>query len=146
LCQQAAAAGEDPNRVARHLAGADGAAVLVLHSTSWRWEPPGVVVLTYVAVVEDLGPDLDVLVNPLVVTSGHPLRPRPDGLHEHHVVTHAVRNLAFLAARDQSWPPWPPTGNTATNSPPWAALPGVTATTTFEQAHPGPEDATGPTV
>jgi hypothetical protein len=64
----------DPDRTAASLCGLlgsplDGAAVL--HSTSWRWEPPGVVVLTYVCC-----PD------PAPQAHGTLLRPGSD--HDHH--------------------------------------------------------------
>lgn len=73
----------------------------VLHSTSWRQEPEGTVVLSYAA-LPDPHPQLAAtpLTGPAIVCSGDPLRPAPDGLHAHHVAAHAVRHLADLAGRD----------------------------------------------
>ncbi|MGD9529963.1 hypothetical protein [Pseudonocardia sp.] len=72
----------------------------VCHSTSWRHEA-GTVVLTYAA-LPDPRPGLPAatLDAPAVLCSEDPLRPAPAGLHGHHVVAHAVRHLAYLAAHD----------------------------------------------
>lgn len=92
------AEGETPDDVALLVAGDHPT---VSHSTSWRYEPPGLVVLTY-AVLPD--PDTDVaavpLVGPAVVCSGNPARPTPANLHGHHIAAHAVRHLAYLARHD----------------------------------------------
>ncbi len=71
------------------------------HSTSWRQERPGVLVLTY-ASLPDLCPDepAEPLGAPLVVSSGQPLHPSPQRLRSSHVAAHAVRHLADLALRD----------------------------------------------
>jgi hypothetical protein len=77
-----------------------------------------------------------VLVDPVIVTSGDPLRPRPDGLHDHHVVAHAVWHLAVLAQRD---PVVGAVAADAAHGPLFAALAGaagVMPTATFAQAHP----------
>lgn len=139
LTQQAAAPAEDPDRVAHRLAGRS----VVVHSTSWRWDPPGAVVLTYAAVAEQPVAQAEVLVDPIIVTSGDPLQPRPDGLHDHHVAAHAVWHLAVLAARD------PVMGAVAADPAhqdlfaAMAQTARVTPTATFEQAHPGSAAATG---
>lgn len=139
LTEQAAAPGEDPDRVARRLAGRSA----LVHSTSWRWDPPGVVVLTYAAVALEPVGQADVLVDPVIVTSGDPLRPRPDGLHDHHVVAHAVWHLAVLATRD---PVVAAVAADPAHQGLFAAMArtaGVTHTATFEQAHPDSAAATG---
>lgn len=132
LTQQLAAPGEDPDHVARRLAGP----VVLVHSTSWRWDPPGVVALTYAAVGEEAQDEVNVLVDPVIVTSGDPMRPRPDGLHDHHIVAHAVWHLVAIATRD-------PVVGTVAADPRYQDLfaamahaAGVMPTATFEQAHP----------
>jgi hypothetical protein len=142
LSQQAAAAGEDPDRVARRLAG-HGSPPALVHSTSWRWDPPGVVVLTYAAAGGEPVGQVDVLDDPVIVTSGDPLRPRPDGLHDHHVVAHAVWHVAVLAARD---PVVAAVAADPEHRDLFAAMAraaGVMPTATFQQAHPGTATATG---
>jgi hypothetical protein len=71
------------------------------HSTSWRHEGRGVLVLTYAA-VPDPATDLaaEPLGSPLVVSGGGALRPTPSDLDAAHVAAHAVRHLADLAERD----------------------------------------------
>ena len=71
----------------------------VLHSTSWRYEA-GRVVLTYAALPAAAGDDTLPLEDPAVLSSGDPTAPAPPALHLHHVVAHAVRHLAQLAAHD----------------------------------------------
>lgn len=89
-----------PDRVAASACG-DVDRVRVLHSTSWRHVVGEGVVLTYVAVPDpDPAAHATDLVAPAVVSSGDPLRPTPDELHQHHVAAHAVRHLAELAGRD----------------------------------------------
>jgi len=99
----AEAAGEDDlDRRAHALAGAlDGAAGAVLHSTSWRAERPGRLVVTYAA-LPDPEPDLPAvpLLAPAVVVGSTALTPSPPDLHAHHVAAHAVRHLADLVERD----------------------------------------------
>ena len=136
LAEEWAAGGQDPDRVARGLAAGQGTPVLV-HSTSWRWEPPDSVVLTYVAVIDASVADLTPLQDPVIVTSGDPLRPRPDDLHDHHVVAHAVWHLAVLAGRD-------PAITSLAGDPAHrrlfqeiTAAAGQMPTSTYAQAHPG---------
>lgn len=89
--------GEPPDVTARRVAPTG---VEVLHSTSWRYEPEGVVVLTYVAAPVPVTPGMRRLVEPSVVCSGDPLVPGPDQMHAHHVVAHGVRHLSDLLDRD----------------------------------------------
>lgn len=80
------------------------------HSTSWRYEEataqgPTVgptlgptVVLTYAALPsKKIGRPVEAAP---VMASGDPLRPTPPGLHEHHVVAHAMRHLIDLSTSD----------------------------------------------
>lgn len=95
--------GSCPDDVAAALAGVDrpGSLVGVLHSTSWRHEARGGLVLTYAALPDpDLTAPATALTSPSVVASGDPLRPSPDLVHAHHIAAHAVRHLADLAERD----------------------------------------------
>lgn len=89
---------ERPDNAALDLARAEDGAVC--HSTSWRYQD-GDVVLTY-AVVPDPQPSRPAvaLTAPSVLSSSDPLRPTPADIHEHHVVAHAVRHLAYLANTD----------------------------------------------
>ena len=90
-------AGSAPDDRAVALAGcSDG----ICHSTSWRLEPPGTLVLTYAALPDPDPAGARALEEPCLVTSGDPLRPAPVVLHAHHVVAHAVRHLVDLADRD----------------------------------------------
>jgi len=74
------------------------------HSTSWRYDSSGAVVLTYLVTIEDgdVG-DLDdsywleLLATDLsLASSGDPRQPQPQHLTERHVLSHAIRHLAFL--------------------------------------------------
>lgn len=73
----------------------------VCHSTSWRSDGPGRLVLTY-AVLPDPAPDqpAEPLIVPEVVAGDDPLKPAPGALDATHVAGHAVRHLADLAHRD----------------------------------------------
>lgn len=91
--------GEDPDAGALRIVGTS--APELCHSTSWRFERPGTVVLSY-AVLPDPQPGEPALPlrSPSVLCSGDPGRPTPPVLHAHHVVAHAVRHLAYLAEHD----------------------------------------------
>ena len=129
-------AGRDPDSVARTCVDPT-ATMLAVHSTSWRWQPPGTLVLTYAALLEHTELALRPLDDPVILTSGDPLRPRPTDLHDHHVVAHAVWHVAMLAERD------PVFARLATHPQhrqlfdALRAAAAQTPTTTFEQAHPG---------
>ncbi len=92
----------DLDGVALDLAGPlDGPAGAVLHSTSWRVERPGRLVVTYAALPDpEPGRPAVPLREPAVVVGATALRPSPQTLHAHHVAAHAVRHLADLAERD----------------------------------------------
>lgn len=77
----------------------------ICHSTSWRYETTGpfhtaAVILTYAALPCPLLPDAKPVEAAPVMASGDPLRPTPPGLHQHHVVAHAMRHLVGLAESD----------------------------------------------
>lgn len=94
---------QEPDALALGIAGIAGAAPewTVSHSTSWRCDPSGAVVLTY-AVTPDPDPHHPAvaLTTAGVLCSGDPLRPGPPALHVHHVAAHAVRHLSELATSD----------------------------------------------
>lgn len=89
----------------------------VVHATSWRFEDAGHLVLTYGALPCPLDHDDNVLHGTGILCSTDPLRPAPAGLHQHHVVAHAARHLAYLAEHD-------PTVSNAAGAAPdaWSAL------------------------
>ncbi|MCA2186605.1 hypothetical protein [Nonomuraea cavernae] len=94
--------GESPDEAARRVSGvAPGAAGVVVHSTSWRHLPEGVLVLTY-AVCPDPAPWLPAveLARLEIARGSAPATPTPERIEAAHVAAHAVRHLAFLVARD----------------------------------------------
>lgn len=94
--------GESPDQAARRLGGVAAAdRDTVVHSTSWRYEPDGRIVLTY-AVCPDPSPWLPAIELPeLEIARGAaPATPSPERVALANVVAHAVRHLAFLVAED----------------------------------------------
>jgi hypothetical protein len=93
--------GENPDTRARGLAATDAANVAALHSTSWRWEPDGRIVLTYLAWMKDgrLGEarPLPPLAPPRPTD---PRTPRPAEIRELDPLAHGLRHLAFLLRHD----------------------------------------------
>jgi hypothetical protein len=93
--------------------GAPGAAVFfdgspaIVHSTSWRFEAGGTVVLTYLAFGEKLAArnfahaDVQSILWRQLPGLGatDPDRPRPTVLHHEDVLSHGLRHLALLAKR-----------------------------------------------
>lgn len=90
--------GENPDRRARGLAGDDPGAVALIHSTSWRWEEDGRIVLTYLAWFKDgrLGRDARPLPPLSPPEPTDPLHPRPAEIRELDPLAHGLRHLAFL--------------------------------------------------
>jgi len=96
----------DPDAVARDVIG-EIAKPAILHSTSWRWEKDGTIVLTYLAYCEDaefngvepVQLPWDRLAPPPATDPQHP---RPPEIREEDVVAHGLRHLSFLIryARD----------------------------------------------
>lgn len=87
--------GADPDGRARALGSGETALV---HSTSWRWEQDGRIVLTYLAWAKD--GSLAEGARPLPELSApgptDPLRPRPQHIRELDPLAHGLRHLAFL--------------------------------------------------
>ncbi|AQZ64469.1 hypothetical protein BKM31_26100 [[Actinomadura] parvosata subsp. kistnae] len=94
--------GESPDAAARRLAGvAAGDPGVVVHSTSWRHEPDGRIVLTY-AICPDPEPWRAAVEVPVleIARGDAPATPSPERIALANVVAHAVRHLAFLMAED----------------------------------------------
>jgi hypothetical protein len=90
----------DPDQVARGLI-APTCRVALLHSTSWRWERNGTLVLTYLAFSEDPTcrsgqPSRLAWSEILPPQSTDPQKPRPAEIREQDVLAHAVRHITFL--------------------------------------------------
>ncbi len=90
----------DPDTIARRLA-APTCAPAVLHSTSWRWEKNGTLVLTYLAYSEDpkcrTAEPLRLAWSDLLPPqSTDPQKPRPAEIREQDVLAHGIRHLTFL--------------------------------------------------
>jgi hypothetical protein len=93
---------ERPDEAAlRLLCLGDGTFDGMCHSTSWRYETDGQIVLTY-AVVPDPDPraDATILSGDVIPASIDPLRPAPPNLRAEHIAVHAVHHLAELSRRD----------------------------------------------
>ncbi len=96
------APGESPDQAARRLAGISADSTHTgVHSTSWRYQPEGQIVLTY-AVCPDPRPHLPAipLADLRVARGGGPADPTPDRLRPEHVTAHAVTHLALLLSTD----------------------------------------------
>ena len=90
----------DPDAVARGLV-APACRPAILHSTSWRWEQDGKLVLTYLAYSEDpkcgvAEPSRLAWSDLLPPQSTDPQKPRPAEIREQDVLAHGIRHLTFL--------------------------------------------------
>ncbi len=90
----------DPDTVARNLV-ASGCNPAILHSTSWRWEKNGTIILTYLAFSEDpkclAAEPLRLSCNELIPPqSTDPTKPRPTVIRQQDVLSHGIRHLTFL--------------------------------------------------
>lgn len=90
----------DPDTVARGLM-TDDCSPVILHSTSWRWEKSGTLVLTYLAFSEESGCakaepsrlDWSELLPPQTTD---PKKPRPAEIRQQDVLAHGIRHITFL--------------------------------------------------
>jgi hypothetical protein len=93
---------DTPDALARRLARlAETATDVVVHSTSWRYQPTGELVLTYL-VCPDPEPATEAVPLPdlqLAYATG-PAHPTPPVVHLDHVASHAARHLAWLGHTD----------------------------------------------
>jgi len=109
--------GESPDQAVRRASGVTAeTASTVVHSTSWRYQPEGQVVLTY-AVCPDPAAHLPAiaLTNFQLATGAAPSAPSPEHPQVENVVAHALRHLAFLLLTD------PVVGEALTRNPALAA-------------------------
>lgn len=91
--------GMNPDVRAKALAAEAAPELLLIHSTSWRWEEDGRIVLTYLAWARDGGLSARAAPMPPLapVAPTDPLHPRPKELRELDPLAHGLRHLAFLA-------------------------------------------------
>jgi hypothetical protein len=90
----------DPDAVARSLLAHD-CNPAILHSTSWRWEKNGALVLTYLAFSEDpkcgsAEPSRLPWSELIPPQSTDPKKPRPAEIREQDVLAHGIRHITFL--------------------------------------------------
>lgn len=80
--------------------------LFIIHSTSWRYEV-GRIYLTYLVYSETFKFPQEEMVKmkleDLAIAVGNStIRPRPELINEHHVVSHALRHLGYLINNDSS--------------------------------------------
>ena len=90
----------DPDTVARSLMPGD-CSPAILHSTSWRWEKDGTLILTYLAFSEDAkcknSEPFRLARNEILPPqSTDPKKPRPPMIRQQDVLAHAIRHITFL--------------------------------------------------
>ena len=90
--------GLNPDDRSRSLAADDPGDLAALHSTSWRWEKDGRIVLTYLAWMKDGRVGREARPLPPLRPPGptDPLHPRPAEMRELDPLAHGLRHLAFL--------------------------------------------------
>ena len=91
---------KDPDTVARGLL-ASICEPAILHSTSWRWEKDGRLVLTYIAYSDDgkcqAGEDAQLAWSELLPPQAtDPKKPRPAVIRPEDVLAHGLRHITFL--------------------------------------------------
>lgn len=92
----------DPDAAARAVVRLDPMATTILHSTSWRYESSGTLILTY-ALLPDPDPSVagaEPLRSLELARGTHPAGPAPAHVSVRHVAAHALRHLALLARTD----------------------------------------------
>ena len=76
----------------------------IIHSTSWRYEQPGKILLTYVAYSDKLefekGNAKNLRLKHLQTITRNARKPRSRAEREKKVVSHAMRHIAFLVQTD----------------------------------------------
>jgi hypothetical protein len=101
--------GGDPDRIIQALIyrrhqDEEAEKEFIVHSTSWRYEQPGKVLLTYVAYSDDLefekGKAKSVPLKTLRTIAKKTRKPRSQAELEKKVVSHAMRHIAFLIKTD----------------------------------------------
>jgi hypothetical protein len=95
----------DPDTVAGGLMP-NGCSLAILHSTSWRWEKDGTLILTYLAFSEDgkctnAEPSRLPWNKLLPPQSTDPKKPRPDVIRREDVLAHGIRHITFLVRYSQ---------------------------------------------
>ena len=96
---------KDPDTVARELlTGVCDPAIL--HSTSWRWEKDGTLILTYLAYSEDAKcrvaePSTLAWSEVLPPQVTDPKKPRPAEIRTQDVLAHGLRHITFLVRYSQ---------------------------------------------
>ena len=92
------AGGTNPDDRAREIASSLAGGIALIHSTSWRWEPEGRIVLTYLAWAKEgsLGAGARPLPRLAPPMPTDPLHPRPAEIRELDPLSHGLRHLAFL--------------------------------------------------
>jgi len=93
---------DNPDGPARSIASASGADIVMIHSTSWRWEAGGRIVLTYLAWAREgtLPAAAVVLPAPPTRPDTDPLHPRPKEISRLDPLFHGLRHFAFLLRYD----------------------------------------------
>jgi hypothetical protein len=105
--RRALARGQRPDLLAAHLAGvlpqAVPPGVVLLHSTSWRFDDDGTVVLTYAGLPDpDRWAAAESVVDEAVAHPDDPRAPSPADLSVAGVAAHAARHLAWLDRTDEA--------------------------------------------
>jgi len=90
--------GANPDALSRAVAGRAARDVTFSHATSWRWEPDGRIVLTYLAWARDGSLVAGARPLPKLAPPGptDPLHPRPAEIRELDPLAHGLRHVAFL--------------------------------------------------
>jgi hypothetical protein len=95
----------DPDAIARSLMPGN-CSPAILHSTSWRWEKNGTLILTYLAFSEDSScrsaePSRLAWSELLPPQTTDPKKPRPVVIRQQDVLAHGIRHITFLVRYSQ---------------------------------------------